>query len=177
MPLVFKTHEDSPDRVDIVGAGSLFPFGKGGVPVADAAQVVSELQEKNPDGSLKYDDDGEPIPLTGAKLTSAAKSFADERGFTTVNVAEADATRPALAADAGTAPDPQPLVEAGREDYAYTYGDGLTTVNDDPEALVNPDEHAGVLVAPDTPEGERPAFAGLDTTTSGTPDNSTTTEG
>jgi hypothetical protein len=148
MPLVFKTHSDSTERTDIVGAGVLFPYAKGGVVVSEAANVLPELQEKNPDGSLKLDADGNAIPLTGSKLTAAAKEFADSRGFTTVNASERDIDT--LAEEVGVAADPVDAIEAAKADYARTYGDGLETVNNDPEALVNPEPGDGVPIVPDT---------------------------
>lgn len=147
-PLVFKTPNDSPETVDLVGVGRLFPFGAGGIPIADAAEGMPELQEKDADGNLKLDDDGNPIPLTGAKLTAAAKEFADARGFTTVNVNERELAT--LAQDAGQPPDPPDAAEAARDDYARTYGDGLEAVNTDPNELVDPSPGAGVPVVPDT---------------------------
>lgn len=146
MSLVFKTHPDSTDTVDVVGAGRLFPQGKGGIVVSDAALVLPELQEKDDEGVLKLDDDGNPIPLTGSALTAAAKRYAEDRGFTTVNLSEAKIET--LAQEAGVPPDPIPLAEAGRLDYERAFGTGLTTVNDDPEELVDPPLGSGVPVAP-----------------------------
>lgn len=153
MSLVFKTYPDGAERIDIVGAGSLFPQGKSGVPVADAALVLPELQERNDDGSVKLDEDGQPIALTGSKLTAAAKAFADARGFTTVNVADADI--PDLPLEAGVIPDRMPMAEAGHADYVAVYGeDGLTTVNDNPDAQVLSGSGVPTAGAPTAPETE-----------------------
>jgi hypothetical protein len=155
VPLLFKTADDDPNRVDIVGAGVLFPFGKGGVVVSNASDVLPELQEKADDGSLKLDDNGEPIPLTGAALTKAAKEFAEQRGFTTVNVPEDKIA--GLPQDAGMPPDRPPMAECGHEDYVRMFGsDGLVPVNTDPEELVNPTSaSAGVPVIPSNTDTTR----------------------
>jgi hypothetical protein len=148
VPLVFKTHQDSTERVDIVGAGVLFPEGKGGVVVTEAAKVLPELQEKNADGSLKLDSEGNAIPLTGGKLASAARDFADSRGFTTANLNEKEID--GLAAEAGTTPDPIPAAEAAKLDFQRVYGDGLETINDDPEVLVDSGPEDGAVEPPES---------------------------
>lgn len=152
MSLVFRTLPDATENVEIVGAGVVSAGGKGGVPVQDAAAVMTELQEKNPDGSLKLDDDGNAIPLTGSKLTAAAKAFANARGLTTDNVTEETLT--ALPQEAGATADRPPAAQVAAEEFARTFGDGLEPVNDDPEELVNPGPGAGVPVAPSTPDTE-----------------------
>lgn len=152
MPLVFKSASDSTDRTEIVGAGVLFPNGKGGIPVARAAETMSELQEKNPDGTLRYDDEGNPIPLSGSKLSAAAKAFAEDRGFEVVNLKEEQID--GLPQEAGMTPDRPPMDECAREDYARSVGE-LTPVNADPERLVNPQPGDGVPVIPDTDPNEK----------------------
>src|SRR6059058_1875180 len=113
MPLVFKTSKDSVYDVTIAGVGVLGASGKGGVPIAQAAETLAELQNE----------DGEP--LTGSALTAAAKRLAETHGWETVQVHEDKLA--SLAQEAGAAPDRPPLEDVGREEYEATYG-GLETV-------------------------------------------------
>lgn len=120
MAQVFKTAKDSPHDVEILGAGTAFAHGKGGVPVEQASRRMTELNEKNDDGTLKLDDDGNPIPLTGSKLTAAAKKFAESRGLVVENVSEeklADLPR-----EAGAPADRPPAAEVSKQRYEEIYG-------------------------------------------------------
>lgn len=91
-PLVFRTDPDSYGDVEIAGVGRLAGAGRGGIPVQRAAESrrMAEL----------LGDDGEP--LTGSKLTSAAKAFADARGLVVENVKDLD--EEALVVEAGGFP-------------------------------------------------------------------------
>ena len=67
--MFFRTPKDAAYDVDIVNVGYCSPHGEKGVSVEHAAQLMHELQ----------DDDGKP--LTGKKLETAAKEWADEHGL------------------------------------------------------------------------------------------------
>lgn len=150
MTMVLKTREGSTEGVAIAGVGYLPPDAKGGVLVSDASRVMSEFQEHDDDGAVALDDDGNPVALTGSKLTAAAKKWAEDHDLQAVNVA--DATADSLAADAGMPVDPQTAQEVGVQIGEYLYGD-LETVNDDP---TSPDQiegtpKAGVTAATSAP--------------------------
>jgi hypothetical protein len=120
MAMVFKSQSDSSQAVELVGVGVLYPGGRGGVPVERAAEVMTELQEKNADGSLSLDEDGNPIPLTGSKLTAAAKAFAEARDLDVVNLN--DDKIAGLPAEIGTPPDRPPAAESAMADYRHQFG-------------------------------------------------------
>lgn len=155
MPPVFRTIADDPERTDIVGAGTLFPFGKSGVVVEKAALAMPELQEKDEGGGLKLDEQGNPIPLTGADLQAAAEAFAADRGIRVDDVPEDQLD--GLPQEAGLPPERPPLAELGHLDYVNTYGEeGLTPVNTDPTAA---GPSAGAIVPPKVPDDPEPAPA------------------
>lgn len=136
MPLVFKTHEESPEAVDIAGVGVLGANGKGGVPIERAAQVMSELQEQEEDGTLRTRENpdtglDEPIPLTGPKLREAARRVAEERGWDVVNLKEDEIA--SLPQEMGAPEDRPPLADVAAADYARYYG-GVEPVNDEPDS-------------------------------------------
>src|SRR4051794_23626956 len=103
MAMVFRSPKDSTENSELVGVGQLRAGGVGGIPVEQAAEVMQELQEANADGSLRLDDQGNPIPLSGSKLTAAAKAFAEARGFEIVNMN--DDRIAALPQESGAPPD------------------------------------------------------------------------
>jgi hypothetical protein len=122
MAMVFKSADDASDHTELVGVGTLFPGARGGIPVERAAEVMSELQEKNADGSLRLDENGNPIPLSGSKLTAAAKAFAELRGIQVANLNEDKIA--ALPAEVGQPPDRPPAAEAAKADFRAMYGEG-----------------------------------------------------
>ena len=119
---VFKTKKGHTSPVEIVGVGVLGPNGEGGAVLENAAASMSELQEKDEFGRLKFGEDGLPIPLTGAKLQAAGKEFAESRGLELVSYS--DEKVQGLAAERGELPDfpAESLAEAGQSIYAQMHG-------------------------------------------------------
>ena len=74
MKAVFRTPKNSTSGVDIVGVGYAGPRGEGEVVVEEAALRMHELQDE------------EGKPLSGSKLTAAAKEWAAARGLEVANV-------------------------------------------------------------------------------------------
>jgi hypothetical protein len=109
MPKVFKTAEDNPDQVEIVGVGVAGSHGRGGILVDDVAEKAHELQ------------DGGSAPLTGKALEEAAQVFADARGLEVVNVKPKDVD--GLAQEWGNPPDPIPAGDAAIAEHERVYGD------------------------------------------------------
>lgn len=157
MALVFKTDKDSPDNVEIVGAGVAFAGGKGGVPVEVAARIAPELQVLDESGNPEVDDDDNAIPLSGKKLEEAAKEFADARGLKVARVSDTGDSpeekllnlQAKLAQDAGMPADRPPAAEVAEEEWVRTYG-GLEPVNDDPDAAVEGGPEQGAPDAADS---------------------------
>ncbi len=139
---VFKTNEDAIHSVEILGVGLLGAGGKGGVPVEQAATFMSELQEKDKDGVVVLDEDGNPKPLTGQKLKDAAKEFADARGLRVVSLS--DEKVEGLAQEMGGFPDRPPAHVVAAEAYQKIYG-GVAAAEESvdvtvPASLDEPDE-------------------------------------
>jgi hypothetical protein len=86
--LVFRTRPDSEEAVSVAGAGYLGAGGKGAVSVADSALTMSELQERDEHGALVLGEDGNPKPLEGAALKTAAEAFAEDRGLVVAEMEE-----------------------------------------------------------------------------------------
>jgi hypothetical protein len=139
---VFKTKKDATHDVELLGVGLLGAGGKGGAEIEAASQTMSELQEQDEQGRLVLDDDGNPTPLTGAKLTSAAKKFAEERDLEVVSVADDKVAE--LPQEMGVKPDRPPAAEIAAENYAQVY-EGLEPEYQDPEANL---ESAAITVEP-----------------------------
>ena len=78
----FKTRSDGPHDVEISGVGFCGPYGSGGVDVEYAATRMHELQNES----------GEP--LSGPKLISAAKKWAEAHGLVVTNKANENAGFP-----------------------------------------------------------------------------------
>jgi hypothetical protein len=98
---------------------------------------MAELQEKDELGRVRVDDDGAPIPLSGAQLTSAAKKWAeDHQAVVTASVKDAEFEK----LTAPVVPDRPPLDEVGSEEFARYY-EGLETSN-------TPGGPQGYVVAP-----------------------------
>lgn len=112
---VFRTHEDAEQPTEIVGVGTLGAGGQGGVPVEQAAQHMTELQEKDKQGRLVTDEYGRGKPLTGKKLADAAREVAKQRGWRVSSVA--DDKLATLAEEAGSTPDRPPAEEVARQAY------------------------------------------------------------
>jgi hypothetical protein len=109
MPKVFKTAEDSPDQIEVVGVGVAGSHGRGGLPIEEAAEKVRELQ--GPGG----------VPLKGKALDEAAETFAEARGLEVVNVKAKDIE--GLAQEWGNPPDPIPAGEAAIAEHERVFGD------------------------------------------------------
>jgi hypothetical protein len=122
---VFKTEEDALYPVHIVGAGSLGPEGKGGVPIEKAALGMTELQEKDEEGRVVLDDEGQPKPLSGNKLREAARELAEARGWRIVNMAEEKVAE--LPHEWGVPADRPPAAEVAAEAYERIYGEEYVT--------------------------------------------------
>jgi hypothetical protein len=114
---VFKTKTTTEQPVNIMGVGQLGAKGKGGVPVEEAAKVMSELQEKDERGAVVRDDDGNPTPLTGKALETAAKDYAERQNLRVVSVKEEDV--PDLKVEGGALPEPEPLADVSRRLGGY----------------------------------------------------------
>jgi hypothetical protein len=125
MPLVFKTDPDWPSDVWINGVGVLRPHGQNAIAVSDAADVMTELQEKDELGRVKTDEAGAPVHLSGAQLTAAAKKWADtQQALVAANVKDAELET----LTAPDVPDRPPADEVGADEYARFY-EGLETAN------------------------------------------------
>ena len=109
---MFKTLKGSPDAVHIVGVGVLGSYGRGGVTVAHAAETMPELQEQ--------DDEGNLVPLTGSKLVSAAKRFAEAQNLELVNLNEKEVDQ--LPLQLGSIPDRPPAHEVAEAEYNLAFG-------------------------------------------------------
>lgn len=109
MPKVFKTPKDSADQVEVVGIGVAGSYGRGGIPVEEAAEKAAELQG------------GGGVPLTGKALEEASEAFAEARGLEVVNVKPKDME--GLAQEWGNPPDPIPAAEAAIEEHERVFGD------------------------------------------------------
>lgn len=109
MPKVFKTPTDSADQVEVVGVGVAGSYGRGGVPIEEAAEKMHELQSAG------------GVPLTGKALEEAAEAFAEERGLEVVNVKPKDIE--GLAQEWGNPPDPIPAGEAAIAEHERVFGD------------------------------------------------------
>jgi hypothetical protein len=135
VPQVFRTTEDHPDVVELVGIGVIGARGRGGIPIARAAELgMPALQEKGDDGAYVYGDDGALQPLHGAALSAAAKHFVDQHPYLVLDNVK-DEKLEGLAAELGGPPDEVPPAgEKAVAEYEASYG-GLTPVNDDPEAM------------------------------------------
>ncbi len=123
MAYAFKTADDSPYGVEILGAGYVQPYGGAGLSVDLAATSIHELQGA----------DGEA--LTGKELNEAAKAFAEARGLQVVRVPESEVNP-----DFG-APDPRAVSRAA---YVDQYGDeqvfDLPAVNADAAPIGDKEE-------------------------------------
>lgn len=108
MPKVFKTSKDSPDPVELVGAGVAGSHGRGGVLVETAAERFAELQT------------GGGIPLKGKALDDAADEFAEARGLEVVNVSKKDLE--SLSQEWGVPPNPVPAGTAAEQEYDRVFG-------------------------------------------------------
>jgi len=128
MAQVFKTTKDSVDSIEILGVGRLEPGGQGAIPIERAALAMPELQERDPYGGIALDENGNPTPLTGSKLTAAAKEFAEARGFEITSVAEDKMV--SLREESGQHPE---LVAEDLRQTSIAYSaEFLTPVNTDP---------------------------------------------
>lgn len=157
--LRFVTEKDNPDRVEIPGVGLLLPNGAGGgVSVKAAAAVMAELQERNPDGTVRTVHDDElnadvPVQLTGSALTAAAKEWAGRLdGVTTIDLSDAKVEQ--ARSEAGYAADRPPLQQVAEEEGRVIMEQIGEAVNDEPVdteqiegnptagtlALTNPDD-------------------------------------
>lgn len=127
---VFKTTSDHHSDVEIVGAGVAGAYGNGGVPVETAARTMPELQEKDAQGRLKLDENGAPIPLTGSKLTAAAKDWADRFPYLEVVSMNEEKAR-GLAAERGSLPELEgdDVLAASREYYERSFGNMPEPIN------------------------------------------------
>jgi len=144
---VLKTRSDYPYSFDVSEAGYAGPNGQGGIVLERAARFMSEFQEKNEDGSVKYGEDGLPIPLSGSELTNAAKQYVkihSELEFHNLKQEAIEALPDELDAPGSGFP---PLEEHGRMMYEKDYV-GMEPRNDNPEEVVNPDEHTGAPAPP-----------------------------
>lgn len=120
MPKVFKTAEDNPDQVEVVGVGVAGSYGRGGIPIEEASEKLHELQ--GPGG----------VPFTGKALEEAAAAFAEARGLEVVNVKPKDIE--GLAQEWGNPPDPIPAAQAATEEYDRVYGDPEPEGDESPES-------------------------------------------
>ena len=119
--LVFKSSEAAANDTEIPGVGVLQADGSNSIPIAQAAAVLHELQEKDDEGNLVVGDvAGRGKPLEGKKLEETAKEFAAGRGFEVVSL-----TDKKLGAEGTTdlldgLPSP---VEIGRAAFIQTFGE------------------------------------------------------
>jgi hypothetical protein len=160
MPLVFRTDADWPNDVWINGVGVLRPHGENAIAVSDAADVMTELQEKDELGRVKTDEAGAPVRLSGAQLTAAAKGWVEnQQALVAVNVKEAELEE----LTAPTVPDRPPAVEVGAAEYARYY-EGLETANTPggPEGYVIPPPGLAEPVDVPSPAPSYPAAAPAD---------------
>ena len=144
--LVFRTKDDHPHDVQIVGAGVAGAFGKGGVPVEKAALTMPELQEKDEFGWPKLDDQGQPVPLSGAKLDAAAKDWAESRGLVATKASEEKIR--GLAAERGALPDfdaDDALAAAGA--YYEQYSGSTEPIKTTTEEMVHGSKRQAALQA------------------------------
>jgi hypothetical protein len=147
--LIFKTPDDSPEPVELLGVGALPGGGQGGVPVEQAALRMQELQEHGEDDQVKLDEAGNEIPLTGKKLETAAREWAESVGL---EVAEVSEKKWSVAQEkAGVTAERPPLDELSKQAYERTFG-GLEAVNTNPEELVLGGPTAGEPSTPEPPE-------------------------
>lgn len=157
MPLVFKTAPDHASDVTLVGIGVLPAHGRGGIPVATAAELgMSELQQKDQHGVLVLDDGGQPQRLEGAKLAAAARDFCERHPYVQLaTVKEAEVEK--VVADTGRPQDEYPSAQAAAEEaYTYAYGGGLPDVNTSGEAMATAEAatpSVGTPAEPAPPEG------------------------
>ena len=120
MAHVIRTDKNSAHDVEILGVGLLGAGGKGGISVEHAALRMSELQETDAEGRLKLDKDGNPIPLSGAKLTAAAKKYAEDHNLAFENINEEKLS--SLAEELGAPPNRPPAHEVARAAYQENFG-------------------------------------------------------
>ena len=133
--LVFKTPEDHPETVELLGIGVLGPYGEGGVPVEVAAERgMVELVHRGDDGNPVLDDDDNTKPLKGKQLEAAAKEYADGKPIVVASVADSKATVEALAKERGVAADRPPALEVAEEEARRSLG--VEPANDDPDEVV-----------------------------------------
>ncbi len=145
----FRTKTNATDRVEIAGVGLLEPEGKGFIRLDHAAQTMPELQERDENGDVKLDDDGNPTALEGKELKDAAREFADTHDLRVVKVD--DNLGPAdSAVEVGAAAAPEDAREKSIREYEETYA-GLEHVNESPEEMTEATGDAGQPAPP--PEG------------------------
>jgi hypothetical protein len=120
---VFQTAKDSTADVEIANVGVAGADQTGGVPVQQAAKTMHELQAKNDDGTVKTDEDGNPVALTGAALRAAAVQWATDRGLEVNDLS--DKKIAALAQDAGALPERPPAAEVAEQAYASLQVDAV----------------------------------------------------
>lgn len=135
MPQVFRTTEDHPDIVELVGIGVVGAHGRGGIPIARAAELgMSALQLKDDSGAYVLDDDGALQPLHGAALSAAAKHFVDQHPYLVLDNVKDDKID-GLAAELGGPVDEVPAAsDKAVAEYEAAFG-GLEPVNAVPEAM------------------------------------------
>jgi hypothetical protein len=143
MPQVLRTNEDG-EAVDILGVGVLAAGGRGGIPVAEAAKHMPELQERTATGAVAKDDDGNPKPLKGSALTAAAQRLAEDRGWVVENVKE-DKLEGLRAELPGYTPSRPSLEELSAAESARYQ---VVPVNDDPELLLEGSDATGAPSPP-----------------------------
>lgn len=130
MPKIFKTPKDSTDPVEVVGVGVAGSEGRGGIPIEDASQRMSELQG------------GGGIPLTGKALEEAAEAFAEARGLEVVNVKQKEVD--GLAQEWGNPPDPIDAGEAAIAEYDRVFGSPDQGVDETSEPAAGGETEAAV---------------------------------
>lgn len=109
MALVFKTPEDSADRVEINGVGVAPAFGVGGIALSHASERMHELQ------------DGDGKPLKGNALKAAAERWGEPRGLIVVNLKDSEIA--GLKYEAGEAPDRPPAEQVAVDEYNAMFGE------------------------------------------------------
>jgi hypothetical protein len=116
MPLVFRTADDSPTGLEIVGVGVLGPRGEGGVPVEQAAAAMNEFWQTDESGAVVRDDAGNPQTLSGQALTTAARKWAEQNGLQVTNVGKEELEKLSPTADE------ESLAEFSQREYQKIYG-------------------------------------------------------
>jgi len=118
---VMRTPSDHDLSVELVGAGVAGPNGKGGILLSRAAENVTSFQKQDKNGALVLDDEGNPIPLEGKALDTAAKDFVEGRDDLVLSSVSEEKSL-TLNEEWGGAPERPPAQQIAEEDYERTFG-------------------------------------------------------